>query len=343
MRVSVQWMTILNITPDSFSEEAPLLREDTSVKLAQVLAQAQRQLEAGATVLDVGAESTRPEAIPVTWQEELARLMPVLEMLHAHFPETLLSVDTRKPSVAQAVLETGWVHWINDVSGGQYHQQTSHAPQSSPAMATILATHYHRLMAEAKAKFRYVLTHSQGTPQTMQHAPTYREGQCCEEVATFLATQALELHTVYHLPLQTLWFDVGFGFGKTFEHNLALLEGLEGMAHLIQARFEAAGVLTPDVRRMFQTRFPWLVGVSRKSMLVGGYPSVMPSCTSQPSTPSLREIPPPPHHPTRELLTAVAHTIAWQQGVRCFRVHDVSAHYPTGVFMQSLTTPRFSP
>lgn len=318
----LQWMAILNVTPDSFSEQEACLPHSgipTPEVIKACIAKAHYQIQAGASVVDVGAESTRPYAAMVPDTEELARLVPVLKALRATFPEVLVSLDTRKPLVAQTVLTEGLADWVNDVSGGLYHQQ--HTQNPTPSMFQVLASYYHQASEAQKARFRYVLTHSQGTPQTMQQQPTYPEGKCCETVAMALAEQACTWAKTYHLPLEALYFDVGFGFGKTFHHNLNLLQGFKQMAERITTYLEDVNVLHGQTLINYQEAFPWLVGVSRKSMLVGAYP--------QGNVPA-------PASPQRETLAVAAHTLAWQQGVRWFRVHDVAYHAPIGHFLEAL-------
>jgi dihydropteroate synthase len=199
-------MSILNVTPDSFADGGRLADEAT------LLAHAQAQLAAGATVLDVGGESTRPGARTLPISEELGRVLPALQALKQHAPQTVLSVDTRKAAVAQAALAAG-ATWVNDVSGLRYDGE---------AMA--------KTVAEAGATL--VLMHSVGSPATMQLAPSYGEQGVVVAVYEALARQC-DQALAWGVAPHKLWVDVGFGFGKTVANNVALLKGL--------SRFKALG------------------------------------------------------------------------------------------------------
>lgn len=209
-------MAVLNRTPDSFSDGGKLQ------ELHALLAAAETALAAGADILDIGGESTRPGAGEIGIEEEMARVLPAIKALAQRFPEALLSIDTRKAVVAQAAVEAG-ACMINDVSGLQY----------DPAMAEVAA----------KSGAFLVLMHAQGTPETMQQNPTYRD--VVEEVSQFLRQQAQKSQAAGVRESHIL-VDPGFGFGKTLEHNLTLLAQLE--------RFQSLG-------------YPLLVGTSRKSFL----------------------------------------------------------------------------
>lgn len=180
---------VINLTPDSFY---PGSRKD----LAGAITTTREYIRWGARAIDVGAESTRPGAEPVPAAEQLARLLPFLDALNLE-ERTRISVDTRSAAVAQKVISAG-VGYINDVSGG------------SEAMYTLIAG----------SGTRYVLTHSQGDPQTMQNQPKY--GDVVHEVEAFLLqrTEALKLCGV--ADDQIIW-DAGIGFGKSVEHNLKLI------------------------------------------------------------------------------------------------------------------------
>ncbi len=195
-------MAILNVTPDSFSDGGHL----TTVEAA--LLAAERALNAGATVLDIGGESTRPGAQAVSEAEELRRVLPVLEGLHATFPKAKLSIDTRKSAVAQAAVAAG-ARMINDVSGLRF----------DPALA--------RVAAETGADL--VIMHSIGTPETMQQHPTYTN--VVAEVCEFLTRQTAWA-MAQGVRREQLWVDPGLGFGKTVAHNLALLKALPEIAAL---------------------------------------------------------------------------------------------------------------
>ncbi len=192
---------ILNVTPDSFSDGGRF--DDPQRAIEQGLALAAD----GAQVIDVGGESTRPGAEAVSEAQETARVVPVLEGLHAAGIEADLSIDTRHAAVADAALRAG-ASIVNDVSGA-----------SDPAMLATVVEHGAGL----------VLMHMQGTPGTMQAAPTYED--VTAEVAAYLESRAAAAVTA-GVDGARLWIDPGIGFGKTLEHNLTLLRDLEGFVRL---------------------------------------------------------------------------------------------------------------
>ena len=186
-------MGVLNVTPDSFSDGGRFFQT------AQALAQARKMIAAGANVIDIGGESTRPGANPVDVAEEKRRVIPVIKELAG---EALISIDTSKAKVAAAALDAG-AKIVNDVTGGR----------GDEAMWPLLA--------ERGAGF--IIMHMQGTPRTMQRTPSYRD--VVAEVADFFRQQyACALK--FGLDPMTLAFDPGIGFGKTLEHNLSLLKNL---------------------------------------------------------------------------------------------------------------------
>lgn len=187
-------MGILNLTPDSFSDGGEFLDPDRALEHAQMM------VEQGAQIIDLGAESTRPGSDPVSEQDELSRILPVLEKLPKD--QFLLSLDTTKPAVAQAALQAG-VHMINDVSGG------------NPELLT-LARRY---------QAGFILMHTQGSPKTMQDQPTYEN--VVEEVRAFFDSKK-EILAQSELP--KVWMDPGIGFGKSLDHNLELMSHLESLA-----------------------------------------------------------------------------------------------------------------
>ncbi|NVJ00319.1 dihydropteroate synthase [Myxococcus sp. AM009] len=188
-------MGVVNATPDSFSDGGR--HAGTEATIAHGLALA----EAGADLLDVGGESTRPGALPVSADEELARVLPVIEGLRAR-TDVPLSVDTTKAAVAREALKAG-AHLINDITGF-----------SSDADLP-------RVVAEAGAAC--CLMHIQGTPATMQQAPRYDD--VVEDVLGFLEA-AVARAGAAGIPRGRILVDPGIGFGKTFEHNLFLLRRL---------------------------------------------------------------------------------------------------------------------
>jgi dihydropteroate synthase len=194
-------MGIVNVTPDSFSDGGQFLDRKAAVAHALDL------VEQGADIIDVGGESTRPGATPVSEEEELDRVMPVVEGL-AGLIKVPLSIDTMKPEVARVAIAAG-ADIVNDVA----------ASRAGPEMW--------RLVAEAGVG--YVCMHSQGTPQTMQNHPTY--GDVVAEVREFFLQRLEQLSGCGVRPEQTI-LDPGIGFGKSVEHNVQLLGGLRNLARL---------------------------------------------------------------------------------------------------------------
>ena len=192
-------MGIVNVTPDSFSDGGRHLCSEAA------LAHAHQLLAEGADILDVGGESTRPDALPVGTQEELDRVMPVLEGLRA--APVPLSVDTCKPEVMRAALAAG-ASMVNDIN----------ALQQPEALAAVAAS-----------QAGVCLMHKQGDPQTMQQQPQYRDVVC--EVQAFLQGRIAAAEAA-GIVRERIVVDPGFGFGKTLVHNLELLRGLERFAGL---------------------------------------------------------------------------------------------------------------
>jgi dihydropteroate synthase len=185
---------ILNVTPDSFSDGGKYVRQAEAVRQGMAL------LAAGDGV-DVGGESTRPGAEPVSAKEERARVIPVLVELRRERPEAFLSVDTYKAEVAKAAVEEAGVDVINDVGAGRWDE----------AMLAVVA----------RSGAGYVGMHAGGRPEEMQKNPVYRE--VVAEVRDFLS-QRLERLATAGVARERVLLDVGIGFGKTLEHNRALLE-----------------------------------------------------------------------------------------------------------------------
>ena len=188
-------MGILNVTPDSFSDGG----QHTTITAA--IEHARRMLQEGAHIIDIGGESTRPGAAPVAPAEEERRTAPVIAALRQEFPHALLSIDTRTPSVAAAALAAG-ADIINDITG-----------LASAEMRTLCAAH----------PCGIILMHMQGTPQTMQIAPTYTD--VVAEVRAFFE-QRLAMAQAAGIPPERICLDPGIGFGKTTAHNLALIRHL---------------------------------------------------------------------------------------------------------------------
>ena len=186
-------MGILNVTPDSFSEGGLFGTTETA------FAHALKMADDGADIIDIGGESSRPGAEPVSEQQELGRVMPVIELL-AGKVEVPLSIDTSKAGVAREALRAG-VSIVNDISALRF----------DPAMAeTVRETGAH-----------VVLMHMQGMPRTMQRNPSYRD--VVEEILTFLRERR-DFAESQGIPREKIIVDPGIGFGKTLEHNLTILK-----------------------------------------------------------------------------------------------------------------------
>jgi dihydropteroate synthase len=189
-------MGIVNVTPDSFSDGGRFL--DTEDALAHGL----RLIEEGADILDVGGESTRPGAEPVSPEDELRRVLPVVERLAGRVP---VSVDTMKPEVARLALEEG-ARIVNDVGGFR-----------DPEMIRVAAQH----------RAAVVIMHMRGTPQTMQTEPRYAD--VVREVGEFFEDR-LRVLEESGIAREAVCLDPGIGFGKTLDHNLELLANLGAFA-----------------------------------------------------------------------------------------------------------------
>lgn len=211
-------MGVLNVTPDSFSDGGRFDAFDAA------MARAESMLADGAAIIDVGGESTRPGADPVAVDEELRRVLPVVRALVDR--GACVSIDTSKPEVIRAALDAG-AHMVNDV----------YALRRAGA-----------LEAAAAGQAAVCVMHMQGEPRGMQREPTY--GDVVAEVGAFLDSRVAACEAA-GIGRDRLVIDPGFGFGKTLEHNLALLRGLSVLAGV-----EAAS-----------GRLPLLAGLSRKSML----------------------------------------------------------------------------
>ena len=207
-------MGVLNITPDSFYDGGKYKNE------SEILNQVEKMLLDGATFIDVGAYSSRPGAQHISEEEELKRSIPVIRLLMQNFPEIIISVDTFRSKVAKETIHAG-AALINDISGGKMDSQM---------FATV-----------ANLQVPYILMHMLGTPQNMQQNPVYTD--VTKEIISFFAAQ---IHQLHQLKLNDVLIDVGFGFGKTIDHNFELLKNL--------ALFKSLEV-------------PVLAGISRKSML----------------------------------------------------------------------------
>ncbi len=208
-------MGVINVTPDSFSDGGDFYAHEAAV------AHGLSQVEAGADILDIGGESTRPQSEPVSEKEELRRVIPVIKGLAAkvHVP---LSIDTCKAGVAEIALQAG-ASIINDVSAGRFDPEI--------------------LSVAARAGVPLVLMHMQGKPKTMQVNPTYKD--LMGEIKSFLIEAARRAEKM-GVSSEKIIIDPGIGFGKTFDHNLTLINRLE--------EFVSLG-------------YPLLLGASRKAFL----------------------------------------------------------------------------
>ncbi len=207
-------MGILNITPDSFYDGGKYEDEKS------ILGQVETMLREGATIIDIGGMSSRPGAKTISADEELQRVLPYIRAIKKHFPEAILSLDTFRAQVAKAGVEEG-VQMINDISAGQM----------DPAMFDILP----------KLNVPYVLMHMQGIPENMQQQPGYED--VITEVLDFFIEKSEALKNAGQ---KDIILDVGFGFGKTLEHNYTLLKNMHAFQIL---------------------DWPLLAGISRKSMI----------------------------------------------------------------------------
>lgn len=188
-------MGILNITPDSFYAGSRVQSE------RQLLQTAEAMLAAGADILDLGAQSTRPGAEMAGPETEAARLIPAIRSIAQHFPGVCISADTFRAGIARQAAEAG-ACIINDISAGE---------DDPEMLATVAAL-----------QLPYIAMHKQGVPATMQHNPQYTD--VVQDVLTFFAGKITELAG---MGIHDVWIDPGFGFGKTTEHNFQLLHALE--------------------------------------------------------------------------------------------------------------------
>jgi dihydropteroate synthase len=193
-------MGILNITPDSFYDGG--FYESAGAQMEQV----RFMLNDGASLIDVGAMSTRPGAAEISLEQESARLIPAIRMLTESFPGIRLSVDTYRAKVAEKALKAGAV-MVNDISGGTF----------DPAMIPFIASN----------GIPYVLMHTQGRPRNMQNAPHYED--VVSEVKQFFGRQ---LDALFSRGATDVILDPGFGFGKSIHHNYVLLRRLPELAEL---------------------------------------------------------------------------------------------------------------
>ena len=258
-------MGILNVTPDSFSDGGRFVDVDAAV------AHGLRMAREGADVIDVGGESTRPGAQRVNVDEQIRRTQPVIAALRreldAHgIAHVTLSIDSTRAEVAQAAVEAG-AAFLNDVSAGR----------ESPELLTLAADR----------SLPIALMHMRGEPATMQNDPVYED--VVGEVEAFLLDRAAQAEEA-GVARELIWLDPGIGFGKTRDHNLALLAALP---------------------RLAGHGYPILLGTSRKRFMGA-------ICTPPGGSP------PPPEQLNGATCATTALGVA--AGVRMFRVHDVTAN-----------------
>jgi len=208
-------MGILNVTPDSFYDGGHYETETA------IIGRIHQIVEEGAGIIDIGAYSTRPGAAMVDKKEELARLAPAVELVRKYYPSVQVSIDTFRSEVAREIYHCLGEVIVNDISGG------------------TMDTEMFGFIAETRLP--YVMMHIQGTPQTMQKNPVYRD--VTKEVYRFFEERTDLLRAA---GMENIILDPGFGFGKTLDHNYELMNHLD--------LFQELG-------------YPLLVGISRKSMI----------------------------------------------------------------------------
>lgn len=204
-------MGIINCTPDSFFQESRKQETD------KIVAQAQKMMEEGAAIVDIGGASTRPQATEVSEQEEMDRVIPAIQAISKHFPEMWISVDTYRSTVAKAAIEAG-ARMVNDISAGLFDAQM--------------------LETVAALKVPYIAMHNRGTAQTMHQNPSY--ANITEEVISELQEVILRCH---HAGIVDVILDPGFGFAKNREHNFELLN------HMAQLRLLGKPILAGISRK----------------------------------------------------------------------------------------------
>lgn len=207
-------MGILNITPDSFYSGSRLQQ------MKEIVQKAEQMINEGATILDIGGQSTRPGSVRLTAAEELNRVLPVIQEIKQRFPDSFLSIDTYHAVVAKETVTAG-VDMVNDISAGNMDTQM--------------------LLTVAALQVPFIAMHMQGTPETMQHNPQYKD-VTLEVVDYFIQ----KISACKAAGIKDLIIDPGFGFGKTIAHNFQLLKQLEAL-------------------QMFHV--PVLAGLSRKSTI----------------------------------------------------------------------------
>ncbi len=187
-------MGIINITPDSFYEGSRLQTNE------KILFQAKKMIEEGASIIDIGGQSTRPGSERISVKEELQRVLPALEIILKNFPDTIISVDTYQSEVAEETIKAG-ASMINDISSGNMDNEM--------------------INTVAKLGVPYICMHMKGTPENMQQQPKYEN--ITKEILDFFIKKIDECK---HAGINDVIIDPGFGFGKTISHNFTLLKHL---------------------------------------------------------------------------------------------------------------------
>ena len=190
-------MGVLNLTPDSFYDGGSYNNKD------RALAQTEKMLLEGATFIDIGGASSKPGSVEISTDEELARVLPVIEEIHKTFAETLISIDTYRSDVAKQAVAAG-AAMVNDISGGNLD-------------AKMLKT-------VGVLGVPYVAMHMQGTPQNMQDNPSY--DTILTDIRSFFAAK---IDAAHKAGIHDIIIDPGFGFGKTLEHNYSLLKNISSI------------------------------------------------------------------------------------------------------------------
>ncbi|MDC0088344.1 dihydropteroate synthase [Akkermansiaceae bacterium] len=248
-------MGILNVTPNSFSDGGDFLDVNAALDHALVM------ISEGAGIIDIGGESTRPGAATIDSVEEIRRTIPVIKALR-DVSDVLISIDTSKSSVAKAALDAG-ADIVNDVTGLLGDREMAQVCIDAEAGVCVM--------------------HMQGTPRTMQESPAYDDDDVVLAVQKFFS-ERLDSLVRMGMNSDAICFDPGIGFGKTQEHNLALLRNLSKL----------------------QGERPLLLGVSRKSVI--------------------RNIINDESVAARDTATATITALAYEQGIRLHRVHNVLAN-----------------
>lgn len=211
-------MGILNITPDSFYDGGKFFSFEKAIEHANKI------INDGADIIDIGGESTRPGAKRISAEEEINRIIPVIDAIRKYNKEILISVDTYKSEVAKEAIEHG-ADIINDISGGMFDE----------GIFKIVT----------KYNVGYVIMHIQGTPESMQINPVYSENGVVNDIINYFK-ERISVAINYGINSNKIILDPGIGFGKTFEHNLEILNNLD---------------------KFKQFNLPILIGTSRKSFI----------------------------------------------------------------------------